>query len=106
VNATQPVSHLRSSFSLSVVPNRSEVVVVPVGELELVTAPSLDSEVRELRRSGFNRVVIDLRAVEFMDSVGLRVLLSLRNDAKRDGHRLTRVFALTATRSLFDWRDR
>jgi anti-anti-sigma factor len=52
--------------------------------------------------------------VEFLDSMGLRVLLSLRNDAKRDGHSLVlvpgpravqRVFALTATRTLFDWRD-
>ena len=51
---------------------------------------------------------------ELLDSTGLRVLLSLRNDAKRDGHSLVlipgspavqRVFALTATRTLFDWRE-
>jgi anti-sigma B factor antagonist len=76
---------LRQQFSLSVVPNRSEVVVVPMGELDVSCADALDAEVRELRRSGFDRVVIDLRGVEFMDSTGLRVLLSLRNDAKRHG---------------------
>ena len=41
------------------------------------------------------------------------MLLSLRNDAKRNGHALTlvspaptvqRIFALTGTRGLFDWR--
>ena len=101
-------------FALTVVPNRSEIVVVPEGELELTSADALDAEVRELRRSGFDRVVIDLSGVEFLDSTGLRVLLSLRNDAKRDGHDLVlvrgpravqRVFELTATRALFEWRD-
>lgn len=105
----------RQSFSLSVVPNRSEVAVVPVGELDLACADALEGEVRELRRSGFARVVIDLRGVDFMDSAGLHVLLSLRNAAKRDGHDLTlvtpptsvqRIFDLTGTRGLFDWRDR
>ena len=75
----------RQSFSLSVVPRRSEIAVVPGGDLDLACADALEDEVRELRRSGFERVVIDLRGVEFMDSTGLRVLLSLRNDAKRDG---------------------
>jgi hypothetical protein len=41
------------------------------------------------------------------------MLLSLRNDAKRNGHALTllspattarRIFAVTGTRGLFDWR--
>jgi len=41
------------------------------------------------------------------------MLLSLRNDAKRTGHALTlrsptpggrRIFELTGTRGLFDWR--
>jgi len=44
----------------------------------------------------------------------LRLLLSLRNTAEREGHRLSivpgprqvqRVFDLTATRALSDWRD-
>jgi len=49
-----------------------------------------------------------------MDSTGLRLLISLRNTAKREGHRLMvvpgprqvqRIFDLTATRGLFDWRE-
>jgi anti-sigma B factor antagonist len=101
-------------FSISVVPDRQEVIVVPRGELDLASADALDAEARRLRASGFAQIVIDLREVEFIDSTGLGVLLSLRNDAKRDGHDLTlvsgpravqRVFELTATRGLFDWRD-
>jgi anti-sigma B factor antagonist len=100
-------------FSLSVVPDRDEVAVVMTGELDVGSADVLDRKVRELEGSGFERIVIDLRGIEFMDSAGLRVLLSLRNDALRNHHRLTlvpgppavqRIFDLTATRGLFDWR--
>jgi anti-anti-sigma factor len=101
-------------FSVAVVPNRREADVVPTGELDLATASSVDREVRALRGAGFDRVVLDLRRLTFIDSTGLRTLLSLRNDAKRDGHTLAlvpgrpevqRVFELTATRGLFDWRN-
>jgi len=84
------------------------------GELDLGSAEVLEREVQALRRAGFDRVVVDLRGVEFLDSTGLRTLISLRNAAERDGQRLVvvpapgrveRIFDLTATRGLFDWRD-
>lgn len=107
-------SPAHEAFSLSVVPNRQEVTVVPSGDLDLASCEELDREARELRDRGFDRIVIDLRRVGFLDSSALRVLLSLRNDAKRNHHTLTlipgpapvqRLFAITATRGLFDWRD-
>lgn len=113
MSAAEPSSY--QPFSVSVVPDRREVAVVPIGELDLASAAALEEEVRELRRSGFDEIVIDLRHLRFLDSTGLRLLLSLRNQAKRDGHRLRlvrgprqvqRVFDLTATRGLFEWRDR
>ena len=91
------------------------MAVIPAGELDTMAVDELDAEVRSLRRAGFDHVVIDLRQTGFLDSSGLRLLLSLRNDAKRDGHQLTmirgraevqRVFDLTATNGLFTWRDR
>ena len=110
--ATVPVPY--QSFEMSVVPDRREVAVVPAGELDLATADRLADEVRELRAAGFREVLLDLRHVSFLDSSGLRMLLSLRSDARRDGHELRlvpgprevqRIFELTATRGLFDWRD-
>jgi anti-sigma B factor antagonist len=108
--ATHPLPH---EFSIAVHPDRREVVVAPSGELDLSCVDALDAEVRELRAAGFDRVVIDLRRLEFIDSSGLRILLSLRNDAERAGHELAlvrgprdvdRLFELTGTRGLFDWR--
>ena len=102
------------SFSVATVPDRAEVAVVPVGELDLATSPELDGEIRRLRDVGFDRIVVDLRRVEFLDSTALGTLLALCNDAKRDGHRLIfvpgathvqRVFELTGTLAVFDWRD-
>lgn len=101
-------------LSLSVEPNRDEVVVRARGELEFVSADLLDQEVRELADAGFERIVVDLRRVGFIDSRGLHVLLRLRSDASRNGHTLTlvpgaravqQVFDVTATRELFDWRE-
>lgn len=102
-------------FAVTVVPDRREVVVVPSGELDLSCADALHDEVRELRDAGFDVIVVDLRQLTFLDSTGLRVLLALQNDAKRTAHELKlvpgprevqRIFELTGTRGLFDWRDR
>lgn len=102
-------------FSITVRPDRSRVAVIPRGELDGNGVDALELEVRELRRAGFDHVVLDLRELTFIDSAGLRILLSLRNDALRGGQRLTllrgprnvqRLFELTETQGLFDWRDR
>ena len=105
----------RSDLTIDVSPGFDEVVVALAGELDIGSVDDVDAEVRRLRHAGFARVVLDLRALTFVDSTGLRLLISLRNDAKRLGHRLElvpgspgvqRLFEVTATRGLFDWRER
>ena len=102
------------SFAVSVVPDRREVAVVPEGDLDLSTVDQLAREVRELREVGFEDVLLDLRRVDFIDSSGLQLLLALHDDAEREGRVLRlvparrevqRIFELTATRSVFTWRD-
>lgn len=103
-------SSLYSPFSISVVPDRSEVAVVAVGELDLDSRDQVAEAVEELWESGFDDIVIDLRQVEFIDSQGLRMLLGLRNDATENGRGVTfvppepparRIFDLTGTGDLF-----
>ena len=100
-------------FSITVERSDDEVTIVVVGELDLATADKLGEAVAQVRAAGFTDLALDLRGVDFIDSTGLRMLLSLRNDAKRTGHDLTlvspaptvqRIFAVTGTRGLFDWR--
>ncbi len=98
-------------FRVRVTHDRDEVVVAPAGELDLASADVLEREIRGLP-GDVERVVVDLRDVEFIDSTGLRLLLSVRNGAMRERRhllvvpgppRVQRIFELTGTRGLFDW---
>ncbi len=102
-------------FQTTVVPNREEIGVVAAGDLDLATAPELAREIDDLHTAGFRHVVVDLHQVDFIDSSGLRMLLNLHNQLEGEGGRLTlvpplpsarRIFEITATRQLFDWRNR
>jgi anti-sigma B factor antagonist len=101
-------------FCVGVVPRDGEIVVEAIGELDLHSADVLEGEVIRLHADGHDRIVVDLRGVEFMDSTGLRLLIGLQRAAQREGRALSlvpgprpvqRIFELTATHALFDWRD-
>jgi len=66
-------------------PDRSAVRVRPVGELDLATVPAVDAELAGLWAVGFTQVVLDLRDVRFLDSTGLRLLLSWHVRSAADG---------------------
>jgi anti-sigma B factor antagonist len=59
--------------------------VRPIGELDLDSAPLLDQELAAARTAGADRVVLDLRALTFMDSTGLRLVIRWDTAARRDG---------------------
>jgi anti-anti-sigma factor len=93
-------------FRCAVIPERERVRVMPVGELDLATAPELRATVEELLGSGFDDVVVDLADLTFLDSSGLHVLLALHAAAELDGYRfrlrpgppaVQRIFELTGT---------
>ena len=79
-------------FRCEVEAERGRVRVTPHGELDLATAPELDRRLRELRESGFDHVVLDLRELVFIDSTGLRLVMREDAAAQTDG----RTFALIA----------
>jgi anti-sigma B factor antagonist len=64
-----------TGFSISTSDRDGRAVVVIRGELDLATAPDLDTVLTERLDTGQD-VVVDLRELEFMDSTGLRVLVS------------------------------
>ena len=69
-----------------------ERCLTPVGELDLATAPRLESELERAVAAGAARVVVDLSQVGFLDSTGLRMFLALNERAHAEGW----VLALTA----------
>ncbi|AVZ40370.1 MULTISPECIES: STAS domain-containing protein [unclassified Dietzia] len=61
------------------------VVVQPTGRLNMVAAPGLRDQLRELVDGGSRRVVVDLSATEFIDSSGLGALISGLKAARQAG---------------------
>jgi anti-sigma B factor antagonist len=55
------------------------------GDVDIDTAPSLRYAVRELLQEGTHDLVVDLSAVDFIDSTGLGVLVGALKDAQRNG---------------------
>ena len=71
-------------FTCNVTPERDHVVVAPRGELDMATVGVLERELRQLRDSGFGRIVLDLAGLSFMDSSGLHLVLRWTDEASRD----------------------
>ena len=79
------------------------------GELDLRTSPELEERLGHAFDSGAELVILDLRQIEFMDSTGLRVLLTAHQRAQESGRRFAlvkgadqveRVLTLTGVRDL------
>lgn len=72
-------------FRCEVDPDRESVIVRPVGELDLATAPIVDAQLSELVTAGFENLVLDLRKLCFMDSTGLKLLMSWEARSRTEG---------------------
>src|SRR5688572_598629 len=56
----------------------TQAVVTVAGEIDALTAPILKEELLALVATGVQRVVVDLREVTFIESVGLGTLVAAR----------------------------
>ena len=89
-------------FRCEVDPHRASVFVRPVGELDLATVPIVDAQLSELAAAGFASLVLDLRKLRFMDSCGLRLLLSWDARARADGVDVSVVPGPPAVQRVFE----
>lgn len=63
-----------------------EIEVVTLrGRLDAASAPDLREEFREFIESGHNRIVLDFAAVNFIDSSGISVIITLLKAATSKG---------------------
>lgn len=62
-------------FSIELLPDRGTVYLAVAGELDAATAPQLRERLEELAAAGFARLVLDVRAATFIDSMGLAVIV-------------------------------
>jgi anti-sigma B factor antagonist len=72
------------------------------GDLDLSTAKRAEQAIEDAERTGAPMVVIDLRGLSFMDSTGLRVLVSADKRARRANRRAVIVQGPSAVRRVFE----
>lgn len=93
-------------FRLSIL---DDGTVVAAGEIDMAAGPELEALVLPLEQQG-GSLVLDLSAVTFLDSSGLRTLLKIARAADDQGTQLVvrspapevdRLFELTGTREQF-----
>jgi anti-sigma B factor antagonist len=89
-------------FRIDVEPNRESVRVAPVGELDIATVDKLQSEVSRLLATGFQRLVLDLRGVRFLDSTGLRLVLDLDAAAAAESYELCVIRGSRVVHRIFE----
>ena len=101
------LTHQPYAFSLS----RTDAycVVHAAGELDIAAVPQLRTAVHAARRHA-DRIVIDLRAVSFLDGSALHALTALQDEASDrpsfhvvPGESIQRVLDLTGARAALRW---
>lgn len=107
-----PVSPVIPHFQLGEEPADGNADIVCVsGEIHLTTAPRFWDRLNSIIESGKTRLVLDLSAVEFIDSTGLSVLLNGLRLVNQRGGRMAlvctnptvlRLFQITSLDSTFD----
>jgi anti-anti-sigma factor len=108
------VTEPASLFDVHTDRHGDRAVVVVAGELDMSGSPLLEAEVRRAEATDARRIVIDLSAVTFMDSSGLKSLLQAHARSQADSNRLRlvrpprrvqRVFQLTNTEDILPFLD-
>ena len=77
------------------------VNVVLKGEFDIASFPLVEERLREVEKGRPGTIVFDLRGLRFMDSTGLRVILSADQRARRDGWRIVLVEGPEAVHRVF-----
>ena len=72
------------------------------GDLDLTTAPRLRERVVQVITGGQPQVVLDLQAVDFVDSTGLGVLVGLLKRTRSQGGDLRLVSTRTGLRKILE----
>lgn len=80
-----------TEFRVNVSEGNKVVAMSLGGELDIATAPRLESELRRVEGGRPSVLVIDLRQLSFIDSTGLRLLIGADARAREDERRVAFV---------------
>jgi anti-anti-sigma factor len=103
-----------SRLQIEVKTSRGEIRIILRGDLDIGNAPQVEEALLAAEATDVPIIRLDLRELDFLDSTGLRVILSAQLRAAVDGDRLRvtpgndrvqRVFAMTGTTDLLHFED-
>jgi anti-sigma B factor antagonist len=80
-----------SPFEVSIEQRSGGVHVTLTGELDISTAQRLEDDLRRVEAEGPELIVLDLQPLTFMDSTGLRLVITADIRARQEGRRLVIV---------------
>jgi len=102
------------TFSSEVIEISGSARLVLRGELDTASVPDADRTLLDLLERGFDRVVVDLRELDFMDSMGVKFLVNGRDTARELGVEIAlaygegvveRVLTVSGVARLFERQD-
>ena len=97
-------------LSLSTRTEGAHTIVAIGGEIDVYTAPKLREQLIDLVSNGSHHLIVDMEAVEFLDSTGLGVLVGgLKRVRAHDGslrlvcsqERILKIFRITGLTKVF-----
>jgi anti-sigma B factor antagonist len=102
-------------FTVDMRQDSGRVAIVIGGELDTATTPRLQAVIDEAEISGASEIVVDLRAVSFIDSSAVNVLVQLHRRTRADPRQrqlillpgppqVQRVFTLTGLTATLPFR--
>jgi len=79
---------VKGPFTVQTESEPSARVVRPIGELDLAVTDILDAEMQRVEATESPSIVLDLGGLRFVDSSGIRLLLSVAARSRANGDRL------------------
>ncbi len=90
-----------STLSLETREDGAQVRIAIGGELDLSSALTFDEELRRADERNPETLVLDLRRLRFLDSTGLRLIMTAQARARKRGYRLAIVEGTDAVKRIF-----
>ena len=98
-NEYDDVSLMRTGFHAATAGTDDTIVLRLQGELDMATAPGLGRTLQTALAAGPSTLALDLRELTFVDSTGIRVLITACRQAGSEGCRCVRRAPSRAVRT-------
>jgi|SRR4051794_31940130 anti-sigma B factor antagonist len=99
---THTIGAVAAPLEIDTEPEPRGVRVRPRGEVDLGTVGHVRTTIEECVAAGYERVIVDLQGVTFLDSTGLRLMLEADAAARADGWKLLLIEGPAPVQRVFE----